>query len=104
MSVPLVSILIPCHNAEAFVADAIESALGQTHPNVEVVVVDDGSTDRSLEVIRSYDGRIRWETGPCRGACAARNRALALSLGEFIQFLDSDDLLLPQKIERQLPC
>jgi glycosyltransferase involved in cell wall biosynthesis len=100
---PLISILIPCFNAEKFVGEAIESALAQTHPNVEVVVVDDGSTDNSVEVIRSFGDRVIAEFGPNRGACAARNRALALSRGQYVQFLDADDLLFPHKIERQLP-
>jgi glycosyltransferase involved in cell wall biosynthesis len=60
----LVSILIPCFNAEKWVAQAIESALAQTWAEKEVIVVDDGSTDGSLDVIRRFDGRIRWETGP----------------------------------------
>jgi len=96
------SILIACFNAERYVREAIESALAQTYQNVEVVVVDDGSTDGSVDVIRSFGPRIIWEAGPNRGACAARNRALALSSGEFINFLDADDLLLPEKVEKQL--
>jgi glycosyltransferase involved in cell wall biosynthesis len=100
---PLVSILIPCFNNEQFVDEAIESALTQAYPNVEVIVVDDGSTDGSLEVIQSYGDRIAWRTGLNRGACAARNAAFKLSKGEFIQFLDADDVLLPKKIEKQLP-
>lgn len=100
---PLVSILIPCYNAKAYVGEAIESALGQTHPNVEVIVVDDGSTDGSVEILRRFGDKIRFEAGPNRGACATRNRAFDLSSGEFVQFLDADDLLLPEKIEKQLP-
>lgn len=99
-----VSILIPCHNNEAFVGEAIESALGQTYPNIEVIVVDDGSADKSLSVIKSYGDRIKWKSGPHRGACAARNTAFGLSEGEFIQFLDADDLLFPEKIEKQMPA
>ncbi len=99
---PLVSVLIPCYNAERFIADAIDSALGQTYPNIEVVVVDDGSTDRSVEVIKSYDGRITWEAGPNRGGCMARNRAFELSTGEYIQFNDADDLLCLDKVEKQI--
>lgn len=82
---------------------AIESALGQTYKNVEVIVIDDGSTDASLEIIKSFGDRIRWETGPNRGACAARNRGLELARGTFIQFLDADDLLKPQKLAHQVP-
>lgn len=99
---PLVSILIPCYNAERWVARAIESALAQTWPNKEVIVVDDGSTDGSLEVIRSFDGRIRWETGPNRGGNAARNRLLGLARGDWVQYLDADDYLRSTKLERQL--
>ena len=73
----LVSILIPCFNAEKWVAQAIESALAQTWPEKEVIVVDDGSTDASLEIIRHFDGRVRWESGPNRGGNAARNRLLS---------------------------
>lgn len=101
---PFVSILIPCFNAERFVAAAIESALSQDHPRVEVVVVDDGSTDGSLDVIRRYADRpnFRFETGPNRGGNAARNRLLQLAQGEFIQYLDADDLLHATKISRCL--
>lgn len=99
---PLVSILIPCYNAEQYIGEAVESALGQTYPNVEVVVVDDGSTDGSVGVLESFGDRIRFEAGPNRGGCAARNRALSLSRGEYIQYLDADDVLLPGKIERQI--
>ena len=100
---PLVSVLVPCFNNERHVGEAVESALAQTHPRVEVIVVDDGSSDRSVNVLRGFGDRIRWETGPNRGACAARNRAFALSSGEFVQYLDADDRLRPEKIERQLP-
>jgi glycosyltransferase involved in cell wall biosynthesis len=98
----LVSILIPCFNAEQWIAQAIESALAQTWRETEVVVVNDGSTDRSLEIIRRYDGRIRWETGPNRGGGVTRNRLFELAKGEWLQYLDADDFLLPQKLERQL--
>ncbi|MEZ6146240.1 MAG: glycosyltransferase [Planctomycetaceae bacterium] len=103
MNEPLVSIIIPCYNAAEFVAEAIESAAGQTYGNVEVIVIDDGSTDESVDVLRSFGDRIRWETGPNRGACAARNRGLELAQGEIVQFLDSDDLLHPGKLDIQVP-
>ncbi len=97
----LVSILIPCFNAERWVADAIESALAQTWPDKEVIVIDDGSQDRSLDIIKSFGNRIRWETGPNRGGNVARNRLLELARGEWLQYLDADDYLLPPKIEQQ---
>jgi glycosyltransferase involved in cell wall biosynthesis len=98
----LVSIIIPCYNAERWVGEAIRSALKQTYSPVEVIVIDDGSTDRSLDFIKSFKDEIRWETGPNRGGDYARNRGFALSAGKYIQFLDADDYLLPSKIERQM--
>jgi glycosyltransferase involved in cell wall biosynthesis len=98
----LVSILIPCHNAERWVGQAIESALAQTWPEKEVIVVDDGSTDGSLAVIRGFGDRIRYETGPNRGGNVARNRLLELSRGEWLQYLDADDYLLPEKVADQM--
>jgi glycosyltransferase involved in cell wall biosynthesis len=95
--------VIPCFNAEHYVGEAIGSALSQTYSPIEVIVIDDGSTDRSLEVIKSFGDRIRWETGPNRGGCAARNRGTELARGELIQFLDADDVLLSHKLERQIP-
>lgn len=95
---PLVSIIIPCHNAKAFITAAIESALAQTWPHTEVVVVDDGSQDDTLQVIRSYGDRIRWHAQPNAGGCAARNRGVELATGEYIQFLDADDLLTPEAV------
>ena len=96
-----VSILIPCFNAERWVAQAIESALAQTHQKREVIVVDDGSEDGSLDVVRRYDGRIRWETGSHRGGNVARNRLLQLASGEWLQYLDADDWLEPGKVKDQ---
>jgi glycosyltransferase involved in cell wall biosynthesis len=98
----LVSIIIPCYNCKKWVQEAIESCLNQTYPNIEIIVVDDGSTDGSLEVLRHYLPRIRLETGPHRGANSARNKAFALSTGEYIQYLDADDFLEPDKIARQV--
>jgi glycosyltransferase involved in cell wall biosynthesis len=98
----LVSILIPCFNAERWIGQAIESALAQTWPNKEVIVVDDGSSDGSRSIIKSFGDRIRWETGPNRGANAARNRLLELARGEWLQYLDADDYLLPDKIASQM--
>lgn len=99
---PLVSIIIPCYNCEEWVRQAVESCLRQTYSNIEIIVVDDGSTDRSLEVLRQFLPRIRLETGPNRGGNSARNRGFALSAGEFIQYLDADDYLKPEKISRQV--
>jgi glycosyltransferase involved in cell wall biosynthesis len=99
---PLVSILIPCYNAERWIARAIASALAQTWSNTEVIVVDDGSSDRSLEIIRGFEPRIRWVTGLNQGGNAARNRLLQLARGDWIQYLDADDYLRSTKVQRQI--
>ena len=97
---PLVSIVIPCFNAEPFVEEAVESALSQSYPHVEVIAVDDASTDGTLEVLKRFGARIRLERQERNlGPGAARNLGLALARGEFVQFLDADDLLRPGKIE-----
>jgi glycosyltransferase involved in cell wall biosynthesis len=100
---PLVSILIPAHNASPWLADTLRSALAQTWPQLEIIVIDDGSTDDTLAVARSFAcPQLRVVTQPNRGASAARNHALRLACGDYIQFLDADDLLAPDKIARQL--
>ncbi|MBI4470321.1 MAG: glycosyltransferase [Acidobacteria bacterium] len=99
---PLVSILIPCYNAQRWIGGATESVLAQTWTDREIIVVDDGSSDRSLDVIRSFEGRIRWETGPNHGGNAARNRLLELAQGRWVQYLDADDYLLPEKVAAQV--
>jgi len=101
--VPLVSILIPAYNAEEWIADTIRSAVAQTWPHKEIIVVDDGSKDRTLAIAREFE-----ETGVIvvsqknQGASAARNKAFSLSRGGYIQWLDADDLLDPEKIARQM--
>ena len=99
---PLVSIVIPCYNAERWLAGAIESALGQNHVSAEVIVVDDGSTDASPEVIRQFKGKINCLSTSNRGPSAARNIGLKAARGEWIQFLDADDLLHPHKLHLSL--
>ncbi len=101
MSAPTVSIAIPCFNTERWLAGCVESALAQTWPEKEVIVVDDGSADRSPEIARGFGDRVRLIASANRGANTARNTALAHASGEWIQFLDADDYLEPQKIERQ---
>lgn len=97
-----VSILIPCYNAERWVAQSIQSALDQSYGLKEVIVVDDGSTDGSLQIIQSFGDRIRYYASPNRGGNSARNQLLQLAAGEFVQFLDADDYLRPTKIADQL--
>lgn len=102
MADPLVTIIIPCYNAEQWIAETIQSALNQTYSNCETIVIDDGSTDGSREVIAAFRDKIYWESGPNRGGCAARNRGLELAKGEWIQFLDADDVLDRDKIAFQM--
>ena len=97
-----ISILIPCYNAEQWIGEAIDSALAQSYPHTEVIVYDDGSTDGSLDIIKSYGDRIRWGTGPNRGGGSARNWLLEQAKGEWIQYLDADDYLKPDKIANQV--
>jgi hypothetical protein len=92
------SIVIPCWNAEQWVGRAIGSALGQHYSNLHVIVIDDGSSDGSLEVIRSFGSNVRWTTGPNSGTCAARNSGLALSNSDYILFLDADDYIEPDSL------
>jgi len=102
-SCPLVSILIPAYNAEDWIADAIRSALAQTWPRLEIIVVDDGSTDRTLAIARQFESReVRVILQKNQGASAARNHAYSLSRGDYIQWLDADDLLAPDKVARQM--
>lgn len=101
MSYPSVSVIIPCYNAERWIAEAIESSLAQTRAPNEVIVIDDGSTDGSADVISRYHRQVRYVHQAHGGGCRARNAGFALSTGDLIQFLDADDLLLPGKIEHQ---
>ena len=93
---PLVSIIIPCYNGRQFVGEAIESALVQSYRNIEVVVIDDGSTDGSSDVIKGYP--VLLVQGSHQGVSVARNLGVAASHGEFLVFLDSDDHLLPNAV------
>jgi glycosyltransferase involved in cell wall biosynthesis len=101
---PLVSIIIPCYNAEPWIAAAVDSALAQSWQEIEVIAVNDGSSDGSLAVLRRLAGpKVRVVDQPNRGAAAARNAGLSMARGEFVQFLDADDLLTPGKIASQVP-
>ena len=98
----LVSVLIPAYNAERYLGEAIDSVLDQTHRQVEIVVVDDGSEDETLAAARAYGDRIRLASQPNGGIGAARNHAVRLAHGSYLAFLDADDRFLPDKLERQL--
>ena len=98
-----VSILIPAYNAERFVGAALQSALDQTWPDTEIILVDDGSKDQTLAVARRHESaKVKIMCQENRGAAAARNTALREAQGDFLQYLDADDFLSPDKILEQL--
>jgi len=99
---PLVSVVIPNYNYGRYVREAVDSVLGQTYPAVEVIVVDDGSSDDSLPILQSYGSKIKLVVQPNGGVHKARNRGIEESKGEFVAFLDADDVWEPTKLERQV--
>lgn len=101
---PLVSVVIPTYNGAHFLAQTIESVLAQTYPNLEVLVVDDGSTDATPKIATRYGPRVRYVHQANAGTAAARNRGVAEARGDYIALLDHDDLWLPHKLERQMPA
>jgi glycosyltransferase involved in cell wall biosynthesis len=102
MKGPLVSVIIPTYDRSSVIGRTIENVLQQTYSNLEVIVVDDGSTDDTHSVLNSYGERIQWIAQENAGPAAARNRGIAISHGEILTFQDSDDLWKPTKIERQV--
>jgi glycosyltransferase involved in cell wall biosynthesis len=103
MKYPLVSILIPLYNSEKYIAETLISAINLSWPKKEIIVVDDGSTDKSYEIAKRYESEIlKVYRQDNKGACLARNKAFELSTGDYIQYLDADDLLSPNKIEEQM--
>ena len=101
--VPLVSVIIPCYNQAHYLVDAIESALAQTHPRVQIVVVDDGSVDNTAEVALHYPD-VCFVRQPNQGLGNARNAGFRNSSGEYVAFLDADDRLRPTAAETHLQC
>lgn len=101
-----ISVIIPCYNVERYVERAVSSAIAQTYPDLEVICVDDGSTDGTLALLRRMEEeqprRVSVIAQTNRGACAARNSGLQKAAGAYLQFLDADDVLLPEKLAHQL--
>lgn len=102
MTDPLVSCIVPCFNGARFIEETIESILAQTHRPLEIIVVDDGSNDDSARRVRSLGGSVRYHHRENGGPAAACNSGVALATGDFIAFLEQDDLWLPGKLTRQL--
>ena len=100
---PLVSILIPAYNAEKWIQETIESAIHQTYSNKEIIVVNDGSSDNTLPIVKSFESSgVKVVDQKNAGGAAARNTALAHARGEYLQWLDHDDLLAPDKVGEQM--
>lgn len=100
---PLVSILIPAYNSQRWIAETLKSALEQTWPKKEIIVVDDGSSDQTLQIAKQFASKnVQVVSQPNQGASVARNTAFSLCQGDYIQWLDADDLLDPHKVEKQV--
>jgi len=107
VATPLVSVIVPAYNAEKFIEKTLSSVLAQTYKNIEVLVVDDGSQDRTAEIIQSFaqiDRRVTLLQQQNAGVAAARNLAIQASRGEYIAPIDADDLWYPQNLEKQVSC
>lgn len=105
MSEKLVSVIIPNFNSFKFIKETLDSVFNQTYPHTEIIVIDDGSTDGSYEWIASLENdNLKLFKNKSKGACAARNYGLSKAMGDYIQFLDADDLLDENKIEAQMKC
>lgn len=100
--IPRVSVVMPAYNTAAYIAESIDSVLEQDYPDLELIVVDDGSTDGTLEIVRGYGERLTLLVQHNQGAAVARNAGIAAAAGEYIAFIDSDDVWLPGKIRAQV--
>lgn len=105
LKTPLVSVVIATYNMGKFLPEAMDSALNQTYENIEVIVIDDGSSDDTKEVIKSYltDTRVRYIVQENKGQSSAKNKGICESRGEYVAFLDADDIWVPEKLEMQIP-
>ncbi len=99
---PLVSVIIPVYNCDRYLAEAIESVLAQTYQPIEIIVVDDGSTDNTAEVAKSFGAAVQYCFQVNSGSAAARNQGIELAKGDFFAFLDADDLWVEDKLTRQM--
>jgi glycosyltransferase involved in cell wall biosynthesis len=98
----LISCIVPVFNGERYVRETLESILAQTHRPLEIIVADDGSTDRTASIVAEFGDRVRYLKQSNKGPATARNSGLSMAIGDFVAFLDADDLWHPEKLERQL--
>ena len=98
----LISCIVPVYNSERFLGETLDSILAQSYQSLEVIVIDDGSTDNTAKIAQGYGDRICYQWQPNRGSASAKNHALRLAVGKFVAFLDADDLWLPEKLKRQM--
>jgi len=101
-SEPKVSIIIPTYNQSQYLEEAMESVLNQTYQNIEIIIVDDGSTDNTSEVVKSFDNKIIYIPQKNKGASSARNAGIKKAQGQYVAFLDSDDMWIKNKLEKQI--
>ena len=104
MEQQLISCIVPVFNGERYLSEALNSLLAQTYKSIEIIVVDDGSTDRTPQVVGSFGKQIRSLRQNNGGPAAARNSGVRIARGDFIAFLDADDLWHPEKLARQMKC
>jgi glycosyltransferase involved in cell wall biosynthesis len=97
-----VSVVIPVHNCERYVREAIDSVLNQTYKDVEVIVINDGSTDKTEEMLREYGDKIGWKSQENKGQASAVNEGFRMAKGEYIAYLDADDVCLPERFDNQV--
>lgn len=103
MNKPLVSIIIPCYNSASYIEETLRSVISQTYSNIEIIIIDDGSTDNSKDIIDSFDdSRIKYFRQENKGQCAASNFGVSKSLGDYIKFFDADDVMNTEHVEEQL--
>ena len=101
---PLMTIVTPAYNQADYLSETIDSVLAQDYPNIEYIVIDDGSTDCTSEILKQYDGRIRWESQDNMGQAATLNKGWAMGSGEIIGYLSSDDLLKSDAVSALVRC
>jgi glycosyltransferase involved in cell wall biosynthesis len=103
-SLPLVTVVIPVFNGAEYIEEAIDSVLGQDYPNVELIVLDDGSTDSTAHILRGYEGKFFWETHENMGQANTLNKGFHMARGELLTYLSADDTLLPNAVTTSVEC